>query len=218
MTRDRWKMHEWNKRGRPQVVINDADFQTETFGRVCEALMLTFLKQFHVKMNGEINWAYVVMFVIHVIISTVASPAAVTWTSDDDTSENTRKEAIQALSYLGIIICSVYYDKNGLLTMKPLVPRISNYFTMSSNLCLVLIATTCSGENDTTSIQGHVQFTRLGSAEAWRTSYRLKWWAASSSGAWIRKEFGLRSVFAQRKATDENHRRAANWERGRFLY
>lgn len=33
MTRDRWKMHEWNKRGRPQAVINDADFQTETFGR-----------------------------------------------------------------------------------------------------------------------------------------------------------------------------------------
>lgn len=43
MTRDRWKMHEWNKRGRPQAVINDADFQTETFGRVCEALMLKFV-------------------------------------------------------------------------------------------------------------------------------------------------------------------------------
>lgn len=33
MTRDRWKMHEWNKRRTTTAVINDADFQTETFGR-----------------------------------------------------------------------------------------------------------------------------------------------------------------------------------------
>lgn len=31
------------REGRPQAVINDADFQTETFGRVREDLMLKFV-------------------------------------------------------------------------------------------------------------------------------------------------------------------------------
>lgn len=72
---------------------------------------------------------------------------------------------------LGIIICNVYYVKNVLLTMKQSAARIPRYF------------------HDTPSIQGHVQFTRLFSSKAWRTSHRLKWWRVISIQRWrVNKE------------------------------